>query len=138
MKNFSTNENSRQSESQLVHFSHIGIERGVDLMIRKLDCVSFEAGNRTKPASFYEKLLDQSEFEKKSNSIFRFLSHWNRERGWHWWLENSIMFSLIHVIGEKWLFFIKNFSTNQNSRKNQTQLFDFCFIGIERGVDTDD
>ena len=44
----------------------------------------------------------------------------------------------MHLIGEKWLFFIKNFSTNQNSRKNESQLVHFSQIGIDRGVDTDD
>ena len=30
------------------------------------------------------------------------------------------------------------FSTNQNSRKNESELVHFSLIGIERGVDTDD
>ena len=34
-------------------------------------------------------------------------------------------------------FFLKNFSTNQISRKNEIQLFDFFLIGIERPANTD-
>ena len=43
----------------------------------------------------------------------------------------------MHGIGEKSVFFLKNFSTNQISRKKQIQLFDFFLIGIERPVNTD-
>ena len=37
----------------------------------------------------------------------------------------------------KKFFFLQNFSTNQNSRKNQIPLFDFLLIGIERPMNTD-
>ena len=41
------------------------------------------------------------------------------------------------VIGEKKIFFHQNFSTNQISRKNEIQLFDFFTIGIEGRVNSD-
>ena len=44
----------------------------------------------------------------------------------------------MHLVGEKWVLFIKNISTNQKSRKNESQLVHFSLIGIERVVDTDD
>ena len=35
------------------------------------------------------------------------------------------------------IFFSENFSTNQNSRKNEIRFFDFFLVGIERSVNSD-
>ena len=48
----------------------------------------------------------------------------------------TIYLCCIRQIGEKKFFYPKDFLTNQNSRKNQIQLFDFFSFGIERPVDT--
>ena len=41
---------------------------------------------------FSSKFFDQSEFEKKSNSILPLFHHWNRRTREHWCLGNSIEF----------------------------------------------
>ena len=138
---------------------------------------------------FFWNFFNQSEFEKKSNCIFRFFCHWNREMSEQWCWKNSTKLCCILQIREKNFFFLKffqtigirvkitfnnsiffslesrdqwtvmlkkfhwpslyswnprekiffseNFSTNQNSRKNQIQLFDFFLIGIKRSVNSD-
>ena len=85
---------------------------------------------------FLSKFLNQSDFEKKWNSIIPLFLHSNRQTREHWCWKNSIDRSCIVQIREKKIFY-QNFSTNQNSRKNQIQYFDFFLIGIERPMKTD-
>ena len=86
---------------------------------------------------FLWKFFNQSDFEKKSNSIFRLFCDWNRVMSRQWCWKNSIDLCCILRIGEKKFFFYQNFSTNEISRKNQIELIDYFVIGIERRVDSD-
>ena len=51
----------------------------------------------------------------------------------------STLFSILFYRPNPWQndFLYKNFSTNQNSRKNQIELWDLLLIGIDGGVNTD-
>ena len=87
--------------------------------------------------SFFLNFFKQSEFEKKSNSIIRFFSHWNQEISEQWCWKNSIDLCCILLIRAKKFLFYQNFSTNEILRKNQIQLFDFFVIRIERRANSD-
>ena len=56
---------------------------------------------------FLSKFFDQSDFEKKSNSILRFFSHWNREMSEHWCWKISINLRCNLQIRQKNFFFLK-------------------------------
>ena len=86
---------------------------------------------------FFSNFFNQSEFEKKSNSILRFFCHWNREISEQWCWKNSIDLCYCLQIRAKKFFFYQNFLTNEISRKKQIQLFNFFFIGIDRRANTD-
>ena len=62
---------------------------------------------------------------KKVKFNYSNFSHSNRETNEHRWCKNSIYLCSILEIREKKFLFYYNFSTNQNSRKNQIQLFEF-------------
>ena len=75
---------------------------------------------------------------KYRGQLFHFLT-FGIERGVNSDDERILLnFFVMFVMGEKCIILKKNFSTNQNSRKNQTHLSDFFIVGIERGVNTDD
>ena len=93
--------------------------------------------NRGEKVFFFENFFDQSDFEKNSNSIIRFFCHWNWEMCEQWCWKNSIRLCCFLQIERKKFFFLKIFSTNQNSRQNEIQLFDLFVIGIERCVNND-
>ena len=58
---------------------------------------------------FFWNFFNQSEFEKKSNSILLFFCHWNRKTSEHWCWKNYIDLRCIHQIREKKFFFLKIF-----------------------------
>ena len=93
--------------------------------------------NRWQKNFFSSRIFDQSDFGKKWNSFLPLFLHWNRETSEHWCWKNSIYLCCTLKIGVKKVFFLKNFSTNQISRKNQIQLLPLLSIGIERPVKTD-
>ena len=107
------------------------------LMLKKSYWPLLYCQNPREKFFFFSKFLDQSDFEKKWNSIIRFFCHWNRKISEHWCWINYMDLCSISQIGEKNCFFYQNFSTNQNSRKIEIQLFDFFSIWIERPMNTD-
>ena len=58
---------------------------------------------------FFSNFFNQSEFEKKTNSILLFFCHWNRKTSEHWCWKNSIGLRCILEICEKKFFFLKIF-----------------------------
>ena len=54
------------------------------LMLKKYLWPLLYCRNSREKIFFFTKFFDQSEFEKKSNSIIRFFTHWNRETNEHW------------------------------------------------------
>ena len=92
---------------------------------------------REKLISFGRKYFDQLEIEKIWKPIERPYVHCNRERSRYWCWENSIDFCCIFQTRDKSIFSVKNFSTNNNSKKYESRFRDLLLIGIERGVDTD-
>ena len=107
------------------------------LMLKKSYWLLFDVRNRWEKNFFSSKFFDQSNFEKKWNSVIRLFYNWNRRTSEQWCWKNSIDLCCIHEIREKKIFFLKNFSTNQNSRKNEIQFFHFFTIEIEGRVNTD-
>ena len=136
-ENFSTNEISRKNQIQLFDYFVIGIKRWVNTVAEKilLTFVVFSKLGR-KNFFFVWEFFNEWDFEKKSNSIIRLFCHWNREMGEHGCWKNFIDLCCILQIEEKKFFLYENFSTNQISRKNRTQLFDYFVIGIERWVNS--
>ena len=189
IKNFSTNQYSRKNESQLVHFSLIGIERPVNTDAEKFPFTFVVISKSVRKNFFILKIFQPIRIREKikfNYSIFSPLE-WRDQwtlvlKKFHWPLlyspnarEKFFFFKIFLPIrfrekikfnsstfsplesrdqwtlilkkfywpllyspnrGEK-NFFLKNFSTNQISRKNQIQFFVFFLIGIERPVNTD-
>ena len=106
-------------------------------MLKKFHWALLYSPNPREKIFFSSKLFNQSDFEKKWNSFIRLFSHWNREMSEQRCWKNSIKLCCILQIRVKNFFFCQNFSTNQNSRKNQNEFFDFFVIGIERWVNSD-
>ena len=65
------------------------------------------------------------------------VAHWDRRRSQHWACKRRFHFCFIVQIRDKAIFLYKNFSTNQNSRKNEIQFFHFFTIGIDGRVNID-
>ena len=65
------------------------------------------------------------------------VAHWDRRKSQHWSCQRCFQFCFIVQIRDKAIFLYKNFSTNQNSRKNQIQLWDLLLIGIDGGANID-
>ena len=84
-QNFSTNQNSRKNRIQLFDFLLIGIERPMTTDAKKV-LMTFVVLSKFGRKNFFfsTKFFDQSKFEKISNSIIRFFTHWNRETNEHW------------------------------------------------------
>ena len=84
-KNFSTNQNSRKMKFiYLIFFSFKSRDQWT-LMLKKFYWPLLYCRNSREKIFFFTKFFDQSEFEKKSNSIIRFFTHWNRETNEHWY-----------------------------------------------------
>ena len=107
------------------------------VMLKKSYWALLYSRNPWEKIFFHEKFFDQSEFEKKSISIIGPIAHSNRERSRYWRCKNSIVLCCIFQIGRRKIFFNLNFSTNQNSRKNQIELWDLLLIRIDGGANTD-
>ena len=189
-QNFSTNQILRKNQIQLFDFFLIEIERWANTDAENIPLTFVVFSKFTKKNFFFWNFRNQSEFEKKSNSILGFFSHWNREIDEQWCWKNFIdlccilqnrqekififsqffdqsdfktkwnsilRFFLSLESRDQWtvmlkkfdwpllfspnprekIFFSQLFSTNQNSRKNQNQFFDFFHIEIERSVNSD-
>ena len=136
-KNFSTNQNSRKIQIQFFHFFTIGIDERANSDAEKILLSVVVFTKSVGKNFFYEKFFDQSDFEKKSISIIGPIAHSNRERSRYWCCKNSIVLCCILQIGGKKIIFNLNFSTNQDSRKNQIELWDLLLIGIDGGANTD-
>ena len=86
---------------------------------------------------FSSKFFDQSEFEKNEIHLFYFLLV-RFERPMNTDAKKILLTSVVlSKSARKKFFFLQNFSTNQNWRKNRIPLFDFLLIGIERPMNTD-
>ena len=85
LQNFSTNQNWRKNRIPLFDFLLIGIERPMNTDTKKI-LLSFVVLSKFGRKNFFfsTKFFDQSKFEKKSNSVIRFFTHWNRETDDHW------------------------------------------------------
>ena len=136
-QNFSTNQILRKNEIQFFDFFLIGIERWANTDAEKVLLIFVVFSKSAGKIFFLSKFFDQSDFEKKSNSILHFFSHWNREIGEQWCWKNSIDLRCILQIRQNKFFFSHNFWTNQILRQNEIQFFEFFVIGIERSVNSD-
>ena len=183
----------RIREKNQIHFLDlllIGMDGRVNTDLMNVVFTFVELSKSVTNGFFCIKFFDQSEFEKKSNSIIGVLAHWHRRTSQHWCSQYRFRFRFILQICDErifsikifrpirirekikfnhwtsfslgsthestlmltisvslWFyspspwrtdFFYKNFSTNQNWRKNQCQLVHFFLIGIEKGVNTVD
>ena len=100
-QNFSNNQISSKNEIQLFDFFLIGIERSVHTDAEKILLTFVVFSKSAGKIFFFSKFFDQSDFEKKSNSILPLFLHWNRETSEHWCWKNSIELPSILQIGEK-------------------------------------
>ena len=82
-QNFSTNQNWRKNRIPLFDFLLIGIERPMTTDAKKILFAFVVLSKFARKIFFSSKFFDQSKFEKKSNSIDRFFTHWNRETNDH-------------------------------------------------------
>ena len=98
LQNFSTNQNWRKNRIPLIRETNEHLFRFFffstnqnsrdqwTLMLKKFYWPLLYCRNqREKNFFFFTKFFDQSELEKKSNSIIRFFTHWNRETNEHWY-----------------------------------------------------
>ena len=116
-QNFSTNQNLRNIKFNYSIFCLIGIERPMNTDAKKILLTFVVLSKSARKIFFLSKFFDQSEFEKKSNSIIRLFCHSNRETNEHWCLKNSIDLCCIVEIREKKFFFIKIFRPIRISEK---------------------
>ena len=136
-QNFSTNQNSRKNQIELCDLLLIGIDGGVNTDPVNIVYTFVLSSKSVTKRFFCIKIFRPIRIREKTNSIIPLLYHWNRRTSEHWCWKNSIDLCCIHEIREKKFFYYQNFSTNQNSRKNQIQLWDLLLIGIDGGANTD-
>ena len=78
------------------------------VILKKFHWPSMYSPNPAKKFFFLSKCFDQWDFEKKSNSIIRLFSHWNREMSEQWCWKNSIdLCWILQIRGKN--FFLSNF-----------------------------
>ena len=75
-----------KNEIHLFDFLLVRFERPMNTDAKKILLTSVVLSKSArKKFFFFTKFFDQSELEKKSNSIIRFFTHWNRETNEHWY-----------------------------------------------------
>ena len=136
-QNFSTNEILRKNQIQFFDFFLIGIERWVNSDAEKI-LLTFVVFSKSGRKNFcYMKIFRPMRFREKIK--FNYSSFFSLESRDQWtvMLKKFYWTLLYSPNAPEKIFFSEIFSTNQNSRKNQIQLFEFFLIGIERWVNTD-
>ena len=107
------------------------------LLLRKFYWIFLYFRNPREKIFFFYKIFRPIRIREKIEFNYStFLSFESRDQ----WLVLLTKFYWPFLYWRNWrekIFFYRNFSTNQNSRKNRIPLFDFLLIGIERPMTTD-
>ena len=97
-------------------------------------CCIYRIGE--KKIFFYENFSTNAILRKNQIQFFDFfvigIERWVNSDA-----EKILLSFVVFSKSARKIFFSQIFSTNQNSRKNQIQFFDFFVIGIERSVNSD-
>ena len=136
-KNFSTNQNSRKHEIQFIDFLLIGIDGRVNTDAEKILLTFVVFSKLVRKEFFFIKIFRPIRF--RENMKFNLVTFCSLESTDEWTLMLKKFYWPLLYSQNQWekIFFNKNFSTNQNSRKYEIQFIDFLLIGIDGRVNTD-